>query len=350
MSSARSLSAAWLTRVLLLLTLLGFDWRGYWVYSREEAAGGVGPYLDLAHGIGPAPFQYRVGVLKSAYVFYTYLHFPFRYSFALFDAAASAIAVLLGYELLRRTSVFRHARASVQWLGSASYVALVLYMLAWQDVYKKNETESCAALAMLTFALWFGDSGTRREGQSPRGRDFLIAAAILVLTLLTSLLRADLALCLNLGFFAVAWMRTRGPLSLPRRLALATSAAGAALAVIMQALLIKVVYPHARHYDSAVFMLPHDIGHPVEVAQFLVYLAPTIWVALEARRRRFTTDAASLGLLFAAAPFVLLWMLLGRLEEVRIFLPMAVVLIPLGVQMIMLRAAEADALEPAPAP
>ena len=338
----------WLTRIVLLLTLFGFDWRGYWVYSREEAAGGIGPYLDFAHGIGPAPFQYRVGVLKTAYALYSFLHIPFRYSFAMLDTAASAIAVLLGYELLRRTAVFRRARIVTQWLGSSAYIALVLYALAWQDSYKKNETEPAAALVMLTLALWFGDDRRSPDHTARRtGRNILTAFAILCLTLLTSLLRADLALCLNLGMFAAAWIRIRGPLALPRTLALATAACGATLAVVMQALLIKVFFPHARHYDSAVFMLPHDIGHPTEVAQFLVYLVPPVWTALEVRRRRFTADAASLGVLFAAAPFVLLWMLLGRLEEVRIFLPVAVALVPLACEMLMLRAAEADALEPA---
>ena len=328
----RTGAAARITRIFLLLALFGFDWRGYWVYSREEASGGVGPYLDFVHGVGPAPFQYRVGGVKIAGWLYGHAHVPFRYSFSLFDAIASFIAVMLAYELLRRSDVFRRSAAVVQWFGSAAFVSLVLYALAWQDTYKKNETEPSAALLVGILAFW-----SARKLQPA-----LVAAGVLLLTLAASLVRADMALCANLGIFALALFMPRAGLALPRRAALAVSGAGALLAVVMQALLIKVIYPHARHYDSAVFMLPHDIGHPLEVAQFLVYIAPTLWLARELRRGRGAADAAGLGLLLGAGPFVLLWMLLGRLEEVRIYLPFAIALTPLAAQALMLRAQEAD--------
>lgn len=337
-----------LTRVLLLSSLFGFFFRGYNVYSKEEHANGIGPLLDFVRGVGPAPFQYRVGVLRAAYWMYAHLHIPFRYGFALMDGVSSIIAVLLGYELLLRSTVFRRASLTAQWFGSAAYSALVLYLLAWQDWYKKNETEPSAALVMLIVFLWSSRS------EAVRGvRVVLSAILILLLTAAQSLVRADVAFSLSIGMLAVALLGSRGSLSLPRLPALATAALGALLAIALQALLIKVIFTHARPYDGPVIMLPHDIGKPAELAEFLSYILPAVWTGWQVWRRRFTADAAGVGVLLACIPFIALWMLLGRIEEVRIFLPLGVALCPLSAQMAMLVATDTpfgEATNTSPAP
>jgi hypothetical protein len=335
-----------LVRVLLLLILFGCFYRGYWMYSLMDREGGVGPYLDLVHGVGPAPFQYRVTPVLFANFFYQHFHLPFRYGFSLLDAIASTIAVMLGYELLRRRAIFREAGVAVQCFGSALYVALVLYLLAWQDWYKKNETESAAALVMLLLLAWSPRSaGSWWRGGAGRA---LTVAGILAAVVGLSTIRADAAMCVSLGMLAVACVRRRGELSLPRVEAVATAAASILLAVGTQAVLMKVIFTHARAYDGPVFMLPYDIWRPNDLLEFLVYLMPAIWTLWQVRKRRFTADAAGVGILLGCIPFVLLWALIGRIEEVRIFLPMGLGVAPLAVEMAMLMVAGLEARAPEP--
>ena len=321
------------TLILLLASLFGFFFRGYAVYSHEEHAGGVGPYLDFVHGVGPAPFQYRIGVIRVAYWFYAHLHVPFRYGFAILDGLASVVAVLLAYRLLRRSALYLRAPLALRWFASAAFTALVLYLLAWQDWYKKSDTEPSAALVMLMVTLWAMWASRRRKISG-----LVIAAGLLALTVVQSFIRADVALSLNLGFLAASLLARNARRALPFPAAPVVAAAGVVLAAGIQALLIRVIFPHARAYDGPVLMLPHDIGKPAELAEFFSFILPAVWTGWQAWRRRFTADTAGLGVLLACLPFVALWMLLGRIEEVRIFLPLALALCPLSVEMLLLSA------------
>jgi hypothetical protein len=92
-------------------------------------------------------------------------------------------------------------------------------------------------------------------------------------------------------------------------------------------------------------MLPYDIWRPTDLSEFLVYIAPALWALWQVRKRRFTGDAAGVGFLLGAAPFVLLWICIGRIEEVRIFMPLALAVTPLVVQMAMLMTEGPDARE-----
>lgn len=323
-----------LTRVMLLASLFGFLWRGYWVYSVEAHQNGIGPLLDFVHGIGPAPFQYRVGSLQIAYRLYLHLHLPFRYGFTLLDTIGLCLAVMLGYELLRRTEIYRRASELAQCFGSTAYLVLVIYLASWQNWYKKFETDPACGLVMLLLVLW---SAEWRRGRSARsGKAFLTAAALLLTTELLSLVRADIALMLSIGMVVVAWWHRRGTLSLERGAAVAVAAACVVIAAGTQALLEKVIYPHARPYSGHQFILPYDNYHPTELMEFAVFLLPSVWALIQVRKRKFTADAASVGFLVGAIPYVLMWITMGRIEEVRIFLPIALAIVPLTVQMVML--------------
>jgi hypothetical protein len=140
---------------------------------------------------------------------------------------------------------------------------------------------------------------------------------------------------------AAGSIRQRGNLSLPRIPALVTASLCVLLAASVQLLLMKVIYPHAAPYGVRVFMFPTAVRHPWRFAVFFAYTLPVFWTFSEAWRRRYTSDAAGLAMLFAAIPFLALWLTFGRLEEVRIFLPLAVSLAPLTTQLVTLRAAGA---------
>lgn len=309
------------TRCFLALALIGVSYRGYWIWSAADHSGATGAYLDFLHGVGPAPFQYRALPLFLPGFLYLKGHLAFRYGLSLEDTVASFGAVFVGYELLRRRASLRHATAPVLALASAVYAALALYLFAWQDFYKKPDTDLAALLTMLLVSAW-------TLGGKPWARITLIA----LLVILLALVRADVALSISLGMLAVAWMRETAPLTLVRSTAVAVAIVSAGLAVAMQALLTRVIFPHAAPYAGPVFMLPHDIGHPEQVLVCLAYVLPTFAALALAWRHKFTLDAAGIGAALAALPFFGLWVVLGRMEEVRIFLPIGLAATPMAAE------------------
>jgi hypothetical protein len=60
-------------------------------------------------------------------------------------------------------------------------------------------------------------------------------------------------------------------------------------------------------------------------------------MAVQGLRRRFERDPAGVAFLFGAVLYFALWISIGKIDEVRIFIPFALALTPLTVQMAMLR-------------
>jgi hypothetical protein len=115
------------------------------------------------------------------------------------------------------------------------------------------------------------------------------------------------------------------------------------LAAAVQAWLMRVKYPQARYGTVKLWQLWPNVHHASRWTPFVVFLLPLVWTAVEVARRRFTRDAASLALLAGAGLFAMLWVTIGKIDEVRIFLPLALGLAPLTAEMLMLRARDAGA-------
>jgi len=73
----------------------------------------------------------------------------------------------------------------------------------------------------------------------------------------------------------------------------------------------------------------------VGIVAFVLFMIPCGWLAARVVRTRELPDAANLGVLFGAGVYFVMWFAVGRIEEVRIFLPYAVALIPLTVEYAM---------------
>ena len=53
------------------------------------------------------------------------------------------------------------------------------------------------------------------------------------------------------------------------------------------------------------------------------------WLVMTLARRHATAEAPGMALVTGSTIYVVMWFVMGRIEEVRIFLPYAVALIPL---------------------
>jgi hypothetical protein len=325
-----------LTRWLLVLFLVGLCSRGYGFYN-QILKSDPGVWTSVLNGTADAPEQYRVGVVFVANWMTHLLPLRLSQAFGILDLLGSVVAVLVLYSLLLRSRVYRQASLPLQGFGSAAFAALMFYLLDWSDWYRRVTTLPTACLVALMLWLWTPPP----DGAAPRPH-WLSAIGFFLAAIAQAFVRADVALLVCVGVL-LACVRPR-QLSLPRGLAVLVSVITAAAVLAVQIYLMRVRYPHATYGGIPVFMLAHDYWRITDWASCLIFLAPFLWTLSQAVRRRWAVKGADAAFLIAATGYAALWISLGRLDEVRIFLPFALAMTPLTVQMLMHR------LEGSPSP
>lgn len=334
---ARETGPERMARVLLTATVAGMSYLDYFQYKRT-GLGDSGTWDALAAGQGSAPDQYRVAVVLAARWLATHLHGRLPLAMTLIDLCCALIALHVLWSVFTRTVLYRSASIEFRWVGAAVFVLLPPWYIVW--IFWTGKPETLPAAMLLAAMLWLWQPAVADTGLRP-----LRVAALLALTLLLATMRADQACFLNLGMAMAAWrfsVNSKGMhLALPRTVALATGLAGAALAAGMQLWLMRWVFPQA-HYGSIKFwQLWPNLHHASRWPPFIVFMLPVGWTAVQVLRRRFHGDAAGIGMLCGAIIFVSLWAVIGKFDEVRVFLPLALALAPLTAQMAMLRVGSA---------
>ena len=321
------------TRVMLLASLLSVSFLNYWDYSRSFYAQ-PDLLMDVVRGTADAPQQYRVGVVRTGYWMSQHLHMAMRHAFALIDLATVLIAALLLLRLLERSEVFQRGNRVAQWFGAAAFVMLVQFYLTW--LWTPQRVETLPACLMVASMLWLW--------QLPQGaarKSCAIASGLVGVVLIGSFVRADVAGLLSLGFFFVALTPLGEKLSLPQGLALGTSAVSTMVAAGVQLYLMKVAYPLAGYGRVKMWQFRPNMIHAMRWLPLVLFMLPLVWMVRCVVRRRFSGDPAGVGLLAGAALYTVAWLLIGKVDEVRIFIPFALALTPLTVEMAMLEAAAA---------
>jgi hypothetical protein len=136
---------------------------------------------------------------------------------------------------------------------------------------------------------------------------------------------------------AMVASRQRGGLSLPRGVAIVTGVAGGLLAVGVQVWLVKVAFPQAHYGLIKFWQFWPNLHHASRWPPFFTFCLPVGWAAWWVWKRRFSGDIAGLGIVFGAGMFFVLWSLIGKWDEVRVFLPFALALAPMTAEMVILR-------------
>lgn len=322
-----------MARAVLGLFLLGLCSRAYGDYNQALKSGFSG-WMDVVQGRANAPEQYRVGVVMAADWMQRHLHLRMSLGFGLMDLGSSLLAVSLLVGVTERLRIYRDGSATLRWFGMAGFVALTVYALDWAGWYQRVTTLPIAGLTALLVWLLSPSTGPyRRAGWRVAG--FLAVVGLL------AFVRADIAAVLCLGTAVASRMRWSATTSMGRSGALWTGLAGALLAAGTQLYLMKVRYPQASYAGVPVFMLAHDWLRPEWMA-LAIFVAPFAWTIVQALRTRYAGEGAGPTLLLAGVTYLGLWVAMGRLDEVRIFLPMALAATPVTVEMAMLRVAEMD--------
>lgn len=295
----------------------------YWQYSREWHAEPE-IWSSTLRGLTAAPQQYRIGVLKAAEWLTLHTPLAMRHALALFDFVALLVAAFVLRALLMRSRAWQNAGVAPRWVGAVAFVALLQYALAWLTWYDRPETLTIAAMLALT--VWLANSA---------GNKLLCAVAQVLLALALGTIRADAAVALHAGLLLVCLTTGGQGLALGRRLQAVASALSVAAAVSVQAYIICVLYPQATYGDTPRFQSLMNVTQPLRIVPFLLFVAPLVWVLLQWMRGRFLPSALQRAVLVASVLFAVLWGVMGKIDEVRIFLPFAVLIAPIVAAMLM---------------
>jgi hypothetical protein len=314
------------TQVLLLALALGVCDQSYWQYSNVDHYWPT-YWLPFVHGTGQAPEQYRVGIKLAAWWLVQHFHWGFRHGFVLMDVVALVAAVLLTYNLLERRPAIREAGVGLQWFAAAAVFALAAYYLGWVGSFLRPETLPSVGLTVVMAWLWNVRAKPRYGGH------IATACALILVSAAQAWIRADIPCALNAGILLVSLTTSGRQFSLPKRLATVISFLCVAVAAGTQLYMMRVLYPHASYGSTPVFMVTRELHHWLELPPFLVFMLPVAWTGVQAWRRRATLDGPSRGLLVGAAIYLVLWILLGKVDEVRIFIPFALALTPLSAEL-----------------
>jgi hypothetical protein len=330
-----------MTRWLLVLFLVGICSRGYGYYNQDFKASPQ-IWMDVVHGTASAPEQYRVGVVIPAYWLAQHLGLRLSQVFGVIDVVTSVVAVLLLYGLLVKTEVYEKASEAGQWFGSAAFLALTVYLLDWVNWYQKATTLPTACIVAVMLWLWTSKRGSERTS----AQKVLTAIVFLCLVIAQSFIRADVAVMVCVGIFIASATGLSSRLALPRGAAVVCSVVGGLLAVAVQIYLMKVLYPQATYADVPVWMILHDWMRVSNWASAVIFMVPFLWTVRQVIRRRYWGEGAGGAFLIASVGYAAIWLVMGRLDEVRIFLPMALATTPLTVEVAMLKLNElrADAI------
>jgi hypothetical protein len=209
--------------VLLCVIVLSAGYLDYWSYSQAFHAE-PGIWMDVVTGTANAPYQYRIGVIDTAYVLAQKMHLALRHTLAIVDVFAGFVAVFTLFLVFRRSAVYREAGTAGQWFGAAGFVMLVQFYLAWLLWYQRPETLPTAAILSLALLLL---TVPLQEGA---GRAMTVIG-FLLLTMVQGFVRADVAFALHLGVLLVCLTPLGNQFALPRGLQAGASAVAVLLTV-----------------------------------------------------------------------------------------------------------------------
>ncbi len=320
-----------ITSILLSIIIFATCYLGYWGYSTAQRTNPAS-WLDVVAGTAQAPIQYRIGVIFPAYVITRHSPLAFRHLFAAIDVASAFLAVFALYFLLRRSVVYQRASVAARWFGAAAFVLLVQFYFGWLLWYQRPETLASSALVALSLLLL-----TVRVPLAGAAGSAATIAGLLLLALAQGFVRADVAFSLHVGVFLTCFFSSRigNGFALSRWVQAGTSLVAALLCGGLQFYLMHIVYPTAKYIDGPMFQLVLNIMSPSGWIAFLLFLAPLLWTLKKLYGHFDTVDGPVAGFMAGSAVFFCLWVVAGRVQEVRIFLPFALALAPLTVEVAM---------------
>ena len=316
-----------LTWAILLLTA-GYTFLDYWEYSRVQHADPESWQL-LATGHGIAPAQYRIGVYFTANFLAHLTHLQLRHIFACADFVCTGISLAFLFLMLTRVDVFRRADSRTQWAQAVLGLLLVQLGLSWCLWFQEPET--MPSLAILAASALLCSGVLRMDSRVSR---WMLAISLLLVALLGSTIRVDAVIAFHAGFLLAALLNKADAMPLGRLWQAATSLLALLLALGTERFLAHTLFPHAVR-NVALIQLPVNLHTHNGLLVLLFSLPPwvlTVWLGCRHWER---LRGWARGLLIGSLIHFAMFLTFGMSEEVRIFIPFVLALLPVSVPLLL---------------
>ena len=314
--SARYKELVFLCIVIGAISLsYGFmDWVFYWqsFHSQPEAW-----YLYLHGGID-APLQYRIGTWLVVAWAHAWLHLSIWLTLTLIDVVSIGLALWCLVYVLRTNVTYLAFSAPLRMLSLAGLFFGAEYYLAWGHWFQYPGTMPSCLFVCLSVLLVSGKAIQNR---------YLTSLCLVGASCIQGLVRADIAVALHAGFFLAACSPLTGNIPFGRKWQAITSALAALSAGLVQLYLMEVRFPGARYGSAGVFRFTTNFL-PANWMTAGLALLPFWAILYLIAKRKYRPDGVTAMFLLSSCLYFVLWLMVGRLQEVRIFLPFGMALLP----------------------
>ena len=303
-----------LTWALVILTA-GYTFLDYWAYSRVEHASPE-DWVSLASGTGLAPAQYRIGVYFTARFLQHLTHLRFHQIFACSDLFCTGLSLACIFYLLTRLRLFREARLDGQWAQVLLGLLLTQVYLVWTLWFQEPETTPSLAVLSASALLCSGFVRVPRA---------MLILSLVLLGILGATIRADAVAAMMAGMLLAHLFGNRKS----EGWVIPAALLSAIMAIGIEWLITHRLFTHAPRSAPAFQLLEnlHAINGAAAIACALLPWALTTWLAARSWSSiPLWLQGVALGSVF----HFLMFLTFGMSEEVRIFLPFTITLIPLS--------------------
>ncbi len=311
-------------RWAILLMTAGYTFLDYWGYSRVQHED-PSSWQKLAAGQGIVPAQYRVGVYYSANLFARMGHLQFRHIFALTDGVCLLASLAILFLLLTKREGFRILSPAQQWSQVLLALLLTQIYLGWTLWFQEPETMPSLMILASSALLCSGHVRVPRS---------MLALTLLLVALLGATIRVDAVVAFHAGMLLVCMVALGRGMPLGRGWQAAISVASLALALGTAYYLAHFVFPHNAR-EVALLQLPDNLRSLTGAMVLLCTLPPWLLTMWLAARRLSALDSWTIAMLAGSLIDFGFFVTFGMSEEVRIFLPFAMILVPVSAPILM---------------
>jgi hypothetical protein len=285
-------------------------------YDRMRTAGpGIDSLIrNTLAGIQSAPDQYRIGLSLLMHSLEIHAHLRPNQSLPLIEFLSYAFALMLLYLIFRCSPRVENASDSHRLVFLGLFLAAAQFPILWYFPWERWEalptTFYLAAIVILIV----------RRSRMPFALVCLLAA---LLSLGQALMRAEVPVALGIAILLSATMditfsRPRSHIAI---LGLLCGAIGGAAQLYLQ----RIAYPNATYSPTTPrFQLLANLNllhPPLHIPIFLTALLPLIVSLVLLRRHRLPLDPSDKLVLLILLVYLPVWITMGLVVEVRIFVP-----------------------------
>lgn len=315
--SSTSTSGANRERLLVTIFVLFTSFTFFLIqYDRMRTTGAsLDDWVHLKlSGSMPAPDQYRIGLPLLMHFLEVHAHIRGNQSLPLIESVCYAFALVLLYRLFRYSPQVENARHSYRLVLLGLFFAAAQFPILWIFPWERPETLPTAFFLAAAVLL------VVRRSRMPF---FLLCLLVALLSFGQALLRADVPVILGAAIvlsaaLAIPFPRPRSQMAI---LGLLCAAIGGATQLTMQ----YVVYPTATYSPTTPrFQLMNNLNlfyPPFHIPIFLTALLPLIVSLVLLRRHHLPLDPSDKLVLLACLLYLPVWVSMGLMAEVRIFVP-----------------------------